>query len=111
VPGAYMRRRKVAPFRAGWAEAVATAYQRLELVLLDRALNGTEKVVKRRDGSEERMRDYSSQTALALLRMHRESAMEVIEEPAETDVAEIRERLVEKLERLRKRYEEEEKGE
>jgi hypothetical protein len=76
-------------------------------VLLDRALNGTEKVVKRRDGSEERMRDYSNQTALALLRMHRDSAMEVVNEPEAADVEEIRERLVEKLERLKERFEEE----
>ncbi|HUG46260.1 MAG TPA: hypothetical protein VMK31_07100 [Sphingomicrobium sp.] len=110
VSGAYARRRKVAAFRAGWAEAVATAYQRLELVLLDRALNGTEKVVRRRDGSEERMRDYSNQTALALLRMHRDGATEAIEEPAEAEVEDIRERLVEKLERLRQRFEEEGKS-
>ena len=44
--GAYKRRRENAAFRAGWLEAIATAYQRLELVLLDRAFKGTEKVVK-----------------------------------------------------------------
>ena len=56
--GAYWRRKRDAAFRAGWAEAIATAYQRLELVMLDRALNGTEKIVVRKDGSEERMREY-----------------------------------------------------
>ena len=61
VSGAYSRRRSHAAFRAGWLEAVGTAYQRLELVLLDRAFNGTEKVIQRRDGSEERMREYSNQ--------------------------------------------------
>lgn len=101
---AYKRRKKDAGFRAGWAEAIATAYQRLELELLERSLNGTEKVVKRRDGSEELMRDYSNQTALALLRMHRDSAVEAINEPAPEDVKEIRERLVKKLERLRQRF-------
>jgi hypothetical protein len=107
VQGAYMRRRKHAAFRAGWAESVATAYQRLELVLLDRALNGTEKLVKRRDGSEELMREYSNQTALALLRMHRDGALETIDQPTEVDVAEVRQRLIEKLQRLRKRFEQE----
>lgn len=107
LTSAYARRKKHAAFRAAWAEAIATAYQRLELVLLDRALNGTEKVVKRRDGSEERMRDYSNQTALALLRMHRDTASETIAEPDEVDVEEVRERLVEKLERLRKRFDRE----
>jgi hypothetical protein len=53
--GVYKRRKENAAFRAGWLEAISVAYQRLELVLLDRAFNGTEKVVTRRDGSEERM--------------------------------------------------------
>ena len=68
---AYRRRKMDAGFRAGWLEAMAEAYQRLELVLLDRAFNGTEKVVTRRDGSEERMREYSNQLGLTLLKMHR----------------------------------------
>jgi hypothetical protein len=102
---AYNRRKSHAAFRAGWAEAIAAAYQQLELVLLDRALNGTEKVVVRRDGSEERMRDYSNTVALTLLRMHRDSAVEAIEQPAEQDIEEVRERLFEKLQRLKKRIE------
>ena len=101
--GAYAHRRKVAAFRAGWAEAIATAYQRLELVMLERALNGTEKVVVRKDGSEERMREYPNQIAMTLLKMHRDSAMEAIEEPAEADIEEVRQRLFDKLQRLRKR--------
>lgn len=108
VSAAYARRKKVAVFRAGWAEAIATAYQRLELVMLDRALNGTEKIVVRKDGSEERMRDYPNQIALHLLKMHRDSAMEALEEPDEAEVTEVRERLVKKLERLRSRFEAEE---
>jgi hypothetical protein len=68
-------------------------------------------VVKRRDGSEERMRDYSNQTPLALLRMHRDTASEAIDEPDGIDVEEVRERLVEKLERLRKRFDREKAGE
>jgi hypothetical protein len=75
VGGAYKRRRNVAAFRAGWAEAIATAYQRLELVMLERALKGTEKIVVRKDGSEERMREYPNQIALHLLKMHSDSAM------------------------------------
>ena len=110
LTGAYAKRKKDAAFRAGWAEAIAGAYQRLELALLDRALNGTEKVVTRRDGSEERMRDYSNSVALTLLRMHRDTASEVLEQPSDEEVAEVRQRLVEKLERLKVRFEEEEKG-
>jgi len=58
--GAYKRRRENAAFRAGWLEAIGIAYQRLELVLLDRAFNGTEKLVKRRDGNDERMLEYQT---------------------------------------------------
>ena len=111
VSGAYKRRKKVAAFRAGWAEAIAAAYQRLELVMLDRALNGTEKIVVRKDGSEERMREYPNQIALHLLKMHRDSPMEVIEEPAEADVDDVRQRLFDKLQRLRKRIDAEKQGE
>ena len=109
VAGAYWRRRRNAAFRAGWAEAIAMAYQRLELLMLERALNGTEKIVVRKDGSEERMREYPNQVAMHLLKMHRDSASAVLDEPEEADVAEVRERLVEKLERLRKRFEAEKK--
>lgn len=101
--GAYERRNKVAAFRAGWAEAIATAYQRLELVMLDRALNGTEKIVVRKDGSEERMRDYPNQIAMTLLKMHHDSAVEAAEESAEADIEEVRQRLFDKLQRLRRR--------
>jgi hypothetical protein len=111
VSSAYARRKKVASFRAGWAEAIGTAYQRLELVMLDRALNGTEKIVVRKDGSEERMREYPNQIALHLLKMHRDSALEAIEEPAEADIQEVRERVFAKLQRLRKRVNAGEQGE
>lgn len=106
--GAYWKRKRDAAFRASWADAIATAYQRLELVMLDRALNGTEKIVVRKDGSEERMREYSNQVAMNLLKMHRDSAIEAAAEPDETDIAEVRERLIEKLERLRERFDAEE---
>jgi hypothetical protein len=91
---AYRRRKMDAAFRAEWAEMIAIGYQRLEAVLLERAFNGTEKVVTKRDGSEERMREYPNQLGLTLLKMHRETAMEAdCEMPAE-DIDEIRERLV-----------------
>jgi hypothetical protein len=105
---AYRRRKMDAAFRAGWAQTIADAYHRLELMLLERAFNGTEKVVRRRDGSEERMREYSDRLALHLLKMHRETAMEAEMELPADDVAEIRERLVRKLQRMKKRDEEQE---
>lgn len=105
---AYRRRKSDAAFRAAWVEAIAIAYQRLEAVLLDRFFNGTEKVVIRKDGSEDRMREYPNQLGLQLLKMHRETAAEAESDMAQEDVAEIRERIVRKLERLKKRDEEEE---
>ena len=101
--GAYLRRKKVAAFRAAWSEAIAIAYQRLELAMLDRSLNGSEKIITRKDGSEERIREYPNAVALTLLRMHRETAAEAIAEPDPVDLEEVRERLFKKLQRLRSR--------
>ena len=103
ISGAYRRRRENAAFRAGWLEALSLAYQRLELVLLDRAFNGTEKVVRRRDGSEERMLEYSNQLGLTLLKMHRDTADAASKEYAPEQVEELRERLLNKLRRLKAR--------
>ena len=105
---AYRRRKMDASLRAEWAEMIAIGYQRLEAVLLDRAFNGTEKVITKRDGSEERILEYSNQLGLQLLKMHRETAAEADNQMAPEDVDEIRERLVRKLQRLKKRDEEQE---
>ena len=105
---AYRRRKMDAAFRADWTETIGTAYQQLELVLLERAFNGTEKLVTRRDGSIERMREYSNQLGLQLLKMHRDTAIEADTELPSEDVEEIRERLVKKLQRLKRRDEEQE---
>jgi hypothetical protein len=105
---AYRRRKMDAAFRAEWSEMIAIGYHRLEAVLLERAFNGTEKVITKRDGSEERMREYPNQLGLMLLKMHRETAMEADSEMPAEDVDEIRERLVKKLQRLKRRNEEQE---
>ena len=107
---AYRRRQMDAAFRAAWQEAIGIAFSRLELELLDRAFNGTEKVITRKDGSEERIREYSNQLGLKLLQMHRETAMEAETQVPEEDAREIRERLVRKLQRMKKRDEEQEAG-
>jgi hypothetical protein len=107
VTHAYRRRKTDAAFRAGWREAIATAYQRLELVLLDRAFNGAERVVKRKDGSEERMLEYSNQLGLALLKMHHGAAIEADTEFEPQQIEELRERVLRKLQRLKQRHEQE----
>ena len=105
VSAAYRRRKLDAGFRGAWMEAIATAYQRLEMVLLERAFVGTEKLVRRKDGSEERMVEYPNQLALTLLKMHRDTAVEATTEIETDDIEEVRERVLSKLERLRKREE------
>ena len=101
--GAYSRRSKVAAFRAAWGEAIAVAYQRLEMELLQRAFNGTEKVTTRRDGSEERVKEVSSTLGLQLLKMHRDTAAEADRQFSAEEADEIRERLMMKLKRLKAR--------
>ena len=78
VSAAYRRRNSDAGFRGAWLEAIGAAYQRLEMVLLERAFVGTEKLVRRKDGSEERMIEYPNQLALTLLKMHRDTAAELV---------------------------------
>ncbi len=103
APGAYSRRSRNAAFRAAWAEAIASAYQKLEMVLIERTLSGTEKVMTRHDGSEDRMREYPNNLGLALLKLHRSTAAEVRPPAAVEDGGDARERLVQKLLRLKKR--------
>ena len=101
--GAYKRRRKNAAFRTAWLQTISAAYQQLELVLLERTLNGTEKIIRRHDGSEDRMREYPNGLGLSLLKMHRLTAEEQGAPPEDEDDDELRERLVQKLLRLKAR--------
>ena len=105
--GAYKRRRKNAAFRAAWLETISIAYQRLELVLLDRAFNGTERIIRRHDGTEHRMREYPNKLGLSLLKMHRDTAAETVRQSPAEDVEEVRERVIRKLLRLKERRERE----
>lgn len=100
---AYRRRKDDAAFRAAWLAAIATAYQRLELVLLDRAFNGTPKMVREKDGSERQMLEYSNQLGLALLKMHRDSAAAADTEFEPDDIEALRDKLIRKFQRLKHR--------
>ncbi|MEO7601788.1 MAG: hypothetical protein ABIS39_00775 [Sphingomicrobium sp.] len=99
----YARRKKNAAFRAAWGEAIAIAYRRLELLLLERAFNGTEKLVTRKDGSEERVREYPNSIALQLFKMHKDTSEAAEREPVPGELEELRAKLQGKIERLRKR--------
>lgn len=100
---AYRKRKTDAAFRNGWAQAVREGYARLELVLLERAMKGTPKPVMRRDGSERIMREYSTPLAVALLKRHADIADSAAYEDDEQGIAEVRERILDKLQRLRER--------
>ena len=100
---AYVRRGRDANFRAGWDRALATGYAQLEMMLLERALHGVEKTVIARDGTRTVMREYSDRAALALLRMHRENASYADESVDDAEWQEARERIVERLTRIRER--------
>ena len=92
-----------AAFRAAWAEALAEAYRNLELMMLERAMNGTVKTVTRADGSIDRTHEYPNAIALTLLRLHRDSAAAAEEEAeaSEADVEELRARILRRIQRLR----------
>lgn len=105
-PTVYRHRRMSASFRARWREAVREAYAALELVMLERAMNGTVKTVTGPDGAvEKRVHEYPNAVALTLLRMHRATVAEAdqAEELEPEDVDEVRERLARRIARLRAR--------
>jgi hypothetical protein len=101
----YERRNKNASFRASWDAALAAGYAQLEMMMLERALHGVEKTVVRPNGTTTTMREYSDRTALALLRMHRESAAIANQSVDDGEWEEARERIVARLKRIRERDE------
>ncbi len=103
VTSVYRRKKENAAFRAGWLAAISIAYQQLELVLLERAFNGTEKVVPVRSGECRTMREYSNQLGVALLKMHRGTATDAEFQLPPDQIEELREKLFKKLRRLKSR--------
>ena len=55
---AYRRRRVDAVFRNGWAAAIREGFSKLELMLLERAMKGTPKLVRTAKGNDRIMREY-----------------------------------------------------
>ncbi len=103
IANVYKWRAKDAAFRASWDRALAVGYSRLELMLLERALHGVEKVVLARDGTSSVMREYPDRVALTLLRMHRETAAMADESVDGREHDEACERIIAKLSRLKDR--------
>jgi hypothetical protein len=69
----YRHRQRSEAFRAKWAAALAEGFERLETMMLDRALNGVEKPIWYGGKQVGTMTEYSDRTALALLAQHRGS--------------------------------------
>lgn len=107
----YRYRKLQAAFRAQWAEVLREAYADLELAMLDRALNGTARTVTRDGAVREVVHDYPNAVALTLLRLHRDAATEAAGAQGPIDVEELRERLAQRIERLRERHARDESSE
>lgn len=101
----YARRGRDAAFRAGWDQALAIGYAQLEMMMLERALHGVDKIVIGTDGKRTVMKDYSDRVGLALLRMHRDSAGLAEEGHDEEEVAEAAERILARLKAIGERSE------
>lgn len=103
----YSQRAKDAEFRGQWDQALAIGYARLEMMMLERALHGVEKIVVLKSGENKVMREYPDRIALGLLRMHRDNVSATNAGVDDEDYQEACERIIARLERLRERDEEE----
>jgi len=101
VTDVYRQRAKDASFRGQWDQALAIGYSRLEMMLLERALHGVEKVVVAKDGTSSVMTEYPDRVALTLLRMHRERVATTEQPIAEQEYVEARNRILARIERIR----------
>lgn len=103
ISAVYRRRAQDASFRAAWGQALSIGYAQLEIMMLERALHGVERIIDLKNGETRVMRDYCDRTALTLLKMHRDSAV-AAEEPVDAhEYEEACERIIARLKRLRER--------
>ena len=93
----YRLRRKSPEFRAEWQVALREGYARLELAMLERAINGTEKPVFHLGKEVGRVREYPDRTAMTLLTAHRGSVMGETDELKPSRPEEVRQRILDKL--------------
>lgn len=103
VGSVYRQRTRDAGFRAQWDQALSVGYARLEMMMLERALNGVEKAVTLRNGESRIMREYNDRVALALLRHHRDSVVSFEAGVDQDEYEDACERIIDKLARLRER--------
>lgn len=92
----YRWRMTSAEFRARWAVALREGYAKLELMLIERAMNGTVKTSEK-GGVIDRTHEYPNNVAMSLLRMHRDSAAASEAEHDPEELEEVRRRIARKL--------------
>jgi hypothetical protein len=111
VSAVYGLRMRDARFRAQWREALREGYAKLELMLIDRAMNGSVKTVTRAGGAVDKTHEYPNGLAFQLLKMHREEAQVADSEHDPDEIEEVRRRIARKLDALRRRIEAEQADE
>lgn len=74
MAGLYRLRRSSIAFRREWAAALAEGYERLELVMLERAIGGDERRIER-EGIVTVVREYPDRVAITLYQAHRQSVL------------------------------------
>lgn len=73
IGAAYRFRDKSPQFRRNWELALKTGYDRLELTMLERAIDGTRIETTDRDGNVTVRFEHSEKLAMTLLNAHRET--------------------------------------
>lgn len=73
--GLYKLKMRDANFRADFEAAVAEGYSRLELLMMERAMNGTRKPVLHGGKIVTEIVEYSDRVAMSMLAAHRDTAM------------------------------------
>lgn len=97
---AYKLRKRDGGFDASWQSALAEGYERLELMLLERAMHGAEQDVWYQGKNVGKMRNYSDSLALSLLRAHRDTVKRA---PPEQDEAALRAMLSARFSEMNRR--------
>ncbi len=98
----YEWKQKDPDFEVAWMKALAEGYALLEMEMLERARAGVERKIFYHGEHRETVRDYDHKTALALLRMHKESVAMVRAAQAElaAEPEPVRDTLDDKLKKI-----------
>lgn len=99
----YNRRKIDAAFRAEWGAALSEAVERLEILLLERAIKGTKVEKRGRDGAVVKTVQYPDQVALALIRANKDKAEAFDTPDDEAELTALRIKIGRKLDAVARR--------